>query len=612
MMGSVTNVTAAEANIGANTTYALAATQNNVPNYESDPVVYNAMPTQDSPKDNGAYDYMKKLTPESHVMTWGGSNYNNVSGKDDQKVTTFQDTPEVKTDMQEKIPDNSLQYHLEYDGNNQNYQSISNLSQTLARHSDKEVRSAVFTYHRISKNAKENKAVNSHDYYLTYTNTSKSITVKPKAHNNHFDQNRFKEVRDESIKNNMASYTKPKVTYDKNGYASFLQSTASGHGAYWYSFDYTSNLQGYTFKDGKQLPLTYFLKSTGDASAYFLGVAHKYREMDYSIDSKYELPYSGGAFVKGSTSYFLTNKGIYAFIPNGSGMSNWNWPMAVLLPMSLVKDEYHYLFEFPNHNNVLPATGKGGLLNDNGSPKYMPKEDINKLGEDDLFHDISDSLLENTIFNKKLTHLESHQLAEKLVHAAQDTSKFGWKVFEEVWKDRNLNINLVTKLLNDYVSTITPLLTTYMASHHLLSSKASTDLDYATKITSVGEWWSIDLPVNFLQVTRDKYITYRNNMTEDNAADRQVAFETVRSRSISAKKKFVNGAVAEATEKIQSKGGLNGNQIAAITIGCTAVASLLAIGFWNKFQSAKLAIDYGIKITRKSTWARWLQSKFKK
>ncbi|MBM6813249.1 KxYKxGKxW signal peptide domain-containing protein, partial [Limosilactobacillus reuteri] len=325
-----------------------------VPTYSHNDVDYNDSVTKANDTNKDAYNYVKQETPTIQVTTWGEKGtYNSINPSDkDLNATTFQQIPEVKTDMTLTIPDNSLQYRLDYQGNNKNYQSIGALSNKIGDRSDEYSRND-FTYHHVDSSwnddiVDENKIENTHTYSLTYTGDKRSIDITPAANDNKFDQKEFNRVRSLSIKNGMAKYTAPKVTFDKDGFTSFIQTGWGGHGAAHYSVDNTSNLQGFTFKDGQQLPLTYFLSNVDDTAKYLRGIGYRFKENTYGIDSKNGLPVSGGEYVNGNTSYYLTGDGLYVLIPNGSGVSNWNWPAAVKLPMDLIKNEFVSMFNGVN------------------------------------------------------------------------------------------------------------------------------------------------------------------------------------------------------------------------------------------------------------------------
>ena len=325
-----------------------------VPTYSHNDVDYNDSVTKANDTNKDAYNYVKQETPTIQVTTWGEKGtYNSINPSDkDLNATTFQQIPEVKTDMTLTIPDNSLQYRLDYQGNNKNYQSIGALSNKRGDRSDEYSRND-FTYHQVNSSwnddiADENKIDNTHTYLLTYTGDKRSIDITPAANDNKFDQKEFNRVRSLSIKNGMAKYTAPKVTFDKDGFTSFIQTGWGGHGAAHYSVDNTSNLQGFTFKDGQQLPLTYFLSNVDDTAKYLRGIGYRFKENNYRIDSKNGLPASGGEYVNGNTSYYLTGDGLYVLIPNGSGIANWNWPAAVKLPMNLIKNEFVSMFNGVN------------------------------------------------------------------------------------------------------------------------------------------------------------------------------------------------------------------------------------------------------------------------
>lgn len=120
------------------------------------------------------------------------------------------------------IPSDSLQYRFNYNGNNKNYQSISKLSNALADQSDSFIKTQIFTYYPEAEGKDYNNFINTHTYSAPYTNNDKNIDAKPSKNSSEIDTKEFVRVRSGSIDNGLVEYTRPKVTFDRNGYTSFL------------------------------------------------------------------------------------------------------------------------------------------------------------------------------------------------------------------------------------------------------------------------------------------------------------------------------------------------------------------------------------------------------
>jgi len=584
IIGSVLMVTSATGhadNINNNTVIDYSSKfETNSPNYS-----INLF--KDSKANKDANAYVDEISPNPQFNAWSATgNINQITGKD-LNASTFQDIPEVKTGMQMTIPSDSLQYRYSYQGKNPNYQHITALSSQIANESDCFINNYIFTYRKTTDSWNgdlngANIAENTHTYVISYTNDKRSIDVMPQAVDGRFDKEEFIKVRAESIKNGMATYTMPKVTFDDEGYTSFIQSSAIGHGAFSYSFDYTSDLQGYTFKNGEQLPLTYFLKDVNKAAKYLRGIAYKHHNSPYySSDKENGLPYTGGKYVNGSTSYYLLNDGIYVFMPESSGVSNWNWALAVRLPMVFVKDQYLGLFN---------------------------KFDQKTEDQETLKNDIS-SAIKTQIENGIIDEGTGRIIANKV---ERDAAKIMEKQMMNIGENgiiaslkSNFNSDNALKMISSYFTDTIKGIFDLQYDAAMLGSLATKDIDLIKNTVDVanntfGQGYDV---WKMLEINAS---TNKMPHNADTLEKRYSNFKKTRNYHIdNYKKEENNGRIVTKTllgknKKATSTKGWK-RKVAAATVAVVSAAaiSIFAIFRWNTFNLSKLASNFGIKIKNK-------------
>lgn len=546
---------------------------------------YNVNVVKNNKTNKNAFNYTKKETPTLDVVTWGGDNYNGISQSKikNQNISNFNKLPEVKTDMNKVIDNDSLQYHFDYTGNNKNYKSISSVSKAAAKDGDGLARND-FTYHYTDDAwdgdvEKTNKDQNTHTYSLTYTDNNKVINFIPAANDGVFDQNEFGRVRADSITNGFANFNAPKVTFDKNGITSYLQTFYGGHGATHYSVDFTSNIQGMTFKDGKQLPLTFFLQNIDDTAKYMRGIGYNYKELNWEQDRETGLPYTGGNYVNGSTSYFLTNDGIYVFFPNGSGVSNWNWPAAVRLPLSLIKEKYVDLFDnFSQKQEDLSTVKedvttaineqiKNGLI-DKGTGKIIKNKvmaDATKVLEKQTLN-----IFKNGIFNAiKGTFTEDNAL--KMISSNFTDITKGTLDLE---KDANLIKNVGEKDIDIIKNSIDTVSNTANQGYDVYQMAKLYRSTHNMKKNSK----TLDTRYNNLKKTRKYHLDDYKNEAKN--------VKTVASTLL-------------LKNKANQKGWRKNIVVATVAVLSAAIITTFALIKWNVFNLGKLASKFGIKVIDK-------------
>lgn len=553
-----------------------------VEKYQQDPIDFNIKLYENNSENQDAYKYAENIEPNPTLVTWGSSKYG-FDTQTQQKSINFQDIPINRGQMTYAIPSDSLQYRFNYNGNNKNYQSISKLSNVLADQSDNFIKTQIFTYYPEAGGKDYNNFINTHTYSASYTNNDKNIDAKPSKNSSEIDTKELVRVRSGSIDNGLVEYTRPKVTFDRNGYTSFLQSTVAGHGASSYAFDYTSNLQGYTFQNGQQLPLTYFLKSVDNTAKYLRGIAYKYlRAVSYGEDKKYGLPYSGDVFVNGPTSYYLRNDGIYAFMPNGSGIASWNWPLAIRLPLTLIKKEYLGMF-------------------DNFAQK---QEDLETL-ENDINSAIKEQI-ENGLIDKGTGKLiKSQVMADGIKLLEKDTLNLGKNGFTGII-NYTFNQDSVVKIISSYFTD------TIKGALDLQNDAGLLEEVEAKDIIIIKN--STDTVANTVTQGYDAYkIAKLDNNTPklpQNAQTLDARFNNLkktRNYHLDNYKREAKNAKNVAStilfKEAPKKSGLRQSvKTAIVAVSSAAIISIFALVKWNLFNLGKLAGKFGIKIIDKWKW----------
>lgn len=531
-------------------------------------------------------DMLKKYgVPNVYEYSNGSENpYKNVKIK---QITTIPSVDADKIHYYNNGVSNAIHF---YDTQGEpNYKQINKLSQALS-YADYELLTDYYSQHKNT------------DLYGRFYDGDKVI-VTPKDVLSTQDLNALYKA---------AYKNRPIITFDGpvNGHhiTSFLQSSISSFNDGW-NLTFDNGWRGYTFMDGKQIAFTKILRKNGkdfswknvvlkyfaQSLAYKKNVAKDSgQKTPYMLVGRNHLPITDiltsrklnrleNPFNVSPTEFIFANDGVYVII-NGA-MAGYD-PILVRVPKEFLKTEYSAFYD----NNMLPDLGPT-------NPAYTPTEDIDKLAEKDLLQTAFDALMDHFVFNDKLSENIAKQTARNIVIALQKTGKLTLKSIESFLKDGHIVVstNGAFKLLYSYISPITSALTNSMPEN-LLATFSKEEIKDAIDISKVGEWWSTYGPANILQTTRDRFY-YHNNMTHDNASERMANFENIRSQQIKEKEDFGNGSVAAA--KTYMMKDAKPYQLAAITIGTTMLCALLAIGFWSKYQSGKLANIYGIKIKSK-------------
>lgn len=246
----------------------------------------------------------------------------------------YSDLRNFSTPMKTVEDTDGIQKYLTYNANTDtsstkaekaNYQAAAKVSQEEEAKSNKYLQDGVFTDH--SKKYKD--YTKEHTLYDDDNGHFKKIFVV------HSDKPNQLDIIQHIVytKDGLADKYAPKVTYNREGYTSFIQFLVLGHAWDWYSFDYFDSIRGFTFKDGRQLPISYFV-DMDKLQTFIRQVEKRYQFYGGANTDKYQ---------KGKYNYFLTDSGVNVILGSG-GVSGYNSPISVLLPLSLIKDNLRSLF----------------------------------------------------------------------------------------------------------------------------------------------------------------------------------------------------------------------------------------------------------------------------
>lgn len=269
-------------------------------------------------------------------------------------------------------------------------------------------------------------------------------------------------------------------------------------------------------------------------------------------------------------------------MPNGSGIASWNWPLAIRLPLTLIKKEYLGMF-------------------DNFAQK---QEDLETL-ENDINSAIKEQI-ENGLIDKGTGKLiKSQVMADGIKLLEKDTLNLGKNGFTGIINytfNQDSVVKIISSCFTDTIKGALDLqndagLLEEVEAKDIIIIKNSTDT-VANTVTQGYDAYKIakldnntpKLPQN-AQTLDARF----NNLKKT----RNYHLDNYKREAKNAK----NVASTILFKEAPKKSGLRQSvKTAIVAVSSAAIISIFALVKWNLFNLGKLAGKFGIKIIDKWKW----------